>query len=409
MEKAILRTLCLSLLLLSTTAFSQGNFNFNGQVTYHDNYPMTGVIAHLTDSIGNVIDSATTNNGGHYTFHNVAPGNYTITFTTGEDSGGINLTDPFIVIQRLLNLCTFTPIQELASDVDGDGTLTWDDYDLILLGYMNEGDPFPIGPWVFETASVTIPTAAREGFTTRGTSSGDSNGSLVPDPKSASIFLNNPVTSLNVGPSDPIDFKLTGAGNLEIAGMHLVIRIPEGLSVLSVESPISTAKISILRDQVRVTWIDQSQQAFEITDGMPLLVITTKTTGASRDGKSYSLKLSDESHFINANGELISGVSLILPTINLIAKKDIALTVYPNPFMENANLNYLLPGEGHVIISLFDQAGRLVQEIVNGDCQAGNHQAKINGADLIPGIYYYSIIYNGSDQFKSTGTIIKSK
>jgi hypothetical protein len=409
MEKAILRTLCLSLLLLSTTVFSQGSYNFNGQVTYHDNYPMAGVIAHLTDSIGNVIDSATTNNGGHYTFHNVAPGNYTITFTTDQSAGGVNLTDPFIVMQRLLNLCTFTSIQELAGDVDGDGILTRDDYDLILLGYMNQENPFPVGPWVFETASVTIPTAARDEFNTRSGSSGDVNGSLVPDPKISSIFLNNPVINLIAGPSDPIEFKLAGAGNLEIAGMHLVIRIPEGLSVLSVESPISAASISILKDQVRVTWIDNDRQAFEVTDGMPLLVITTKTTGLSRDGKSYSLKLSDESHFINTDGELISGVSLILPTINLIAKKDIALTVYPNPFMEYANLSYLLPGEGHVIISLFDQAGRLVQEIVNGDCSAGNHQVKIDGADLVPGIYHYSIIYTGSEQFLSTGTMIKSK
>lgn len=409
MEKAILRTLCLSFLLLSTTVFSQGSYNFNGQVTYHDDYPMSGVIAHLTDSIGNIVDSATTNNGGQYTFHNVAPGNYTITFTTGEPAGGVNLTDPFIVMQRLLNLCTFTPFQELASDVDGDGTLTEDDYNLILLSYMNQEEPFPIGPWVFEQAAITIPTAGRDEFNTRSGSSGDVNGSLVPDPKSASIFLNNPVISLTAGPSDPIEFKLTGAGNLEIAGMHLVIKIPEGLSVLSVESPISAASISILKDQVRVTWIDNDRQAFEVTDGMPLLVITTKTTGVSRDGKSYSLKLSDESHFINIDGELISGVSLILPTINLIAKKDIALTVYPNPFMEYANLSYLLPGEGHVIISLFDQAGRLVQEIVNGDCSAGNHQVKIDGADLVPGIYHYSIIYTGSEQFLSTGTMIKSK
>ncbi len=79
---------------------------------------------------------------------------------------------------------------------------------------------------------------------------------------------------------------------------------------------------------------------------------------------SYSLKLSDESHFINADGELISGVNLVLPTINMSVKKDMAVTVYPNPFTEYANLNYQLPEDGHVIISLFDQAGRRVQEIV---------------------------------------------
>ena len=409
MEKAALRTLWISLLLFSTVAITQGKNNFTGKLMYHDKWSMAGAIAHLRNSNGNVIDSAVTNNGGVYHFKNVASGDYTITFTTNQPAGGVTLEDPYLVELYLLDLYQFNSIQELASDVDGSGTITWDDYDLILIGYLNEGKPFPVGPWVFETVSVTIPTAAREGFTSRGTSSGDSNGSLVPDPKNSSIFLTNPAITLTANSSDPIKFKLSSAGNLNIAGMHLVIKIPEGLSVLSVVSPISAANISISNDEVRVTWIDKARQALEIAGGKPLLVITTKTTGISRDGNSYSLKLSDESHFINANGQLISGVSLILPTINLISKKDISITAYPNPFMDYVNLSYLLPEEGHVIISLSDQAGRQVQEINYGDCSAGKHEVKINGLGLMPGIYHYSIMYSGNDQLINTGTIIKSK
>ncbi len=60
-----------------------------------------------------------------------------------------------------------------------------------------------------------MPNGAREGFTTRGGSSGDVNGSLVPDPKNSSIFLSNPTLNLTARPSDPIEFKLTSAGNFE--------------------------------------------------------------------------------------------------------------------------------------------------------------------------------------------------
>jgi hypothetical protein len=409
MEKSIVRTLCLSFLLLSITAFSQDGNSFSGQVIYHNNYPMAGVTAHLRDSIGNVIDSVITDNTGNYTFSNVASGNYMVTFTTNQPSGGVSLTDPFIIMQRLLNLCTFNSIQELAADVDGDGTVTWDDYSLILIAYMNEENPFPVGPWVFEQLNVTIPTGAREGFTTRGTSSGDSNGSLVPDPKNSPIYLTNPSLCLAANHSDPIEFKLTSSGNLEIAGMHLVIKIPEGLKVLNVESPVSAANISIFNDQVRVTWIDEARQAFEIMNGMPLLVITTEATAVSRDENNYSLKLSDESHFINTDGELISGVNLVLPTIIISKIKDLAATVYPNPFIEYTNLNFQLPGDGNVIISLFDQSGRQVQKIINGNASAGSNQVKIDGADLIPGMYHYSIMYSGSNQQINNGTIIKSK
>jgi len=408
MEKAILRILCISLLLPSTSVFSQSGHNINGQVRYHDNFPMSGVTAYLHDSNGDIIDSTNTNNGGHYTFHDVARGNYTINFMTGQPAGGVTLTDAYLVMLRLLNIYTFNSIQELAADVDGSGFITWEDYYLIVNGYLNEGEPFPVGPWVFEQLAVTIPHAERDGFTSRGGSSGDVNGSLIPDPKICSIFLDNPVMNLTAGSSDPIEFRLTSATNQDITGMHLVLRIPEGLSVVGIESPISAARISILKDQVRVTWMDLDRQVFEINDGMPLLVIKTKLKRVSRDGDNFSLRLSDESHFINADGELISGVSLILPTINLVAKKDIALSVYPNPFKECANLSYQLQEERHVLISLFDQGGRLVKEIVNGDFPAGNHLVKIDGTELMPGIYYYSI-YTGSDHLINSGTIIKSK
>jgi len=216
MEKALLKTLCLSFLLLSATAFSQEENSFSGMVTYHDSYGMAGVTAHLRDSTGTIIDNVITDNSGNYTFNNVAPGDYTVTFTTDQPAGGVNLIDPFIIQDRISGLITFDNIQELAADVDGNGIVNQDDYNLILIAYMNQENPFPVGPWVFEQRSVTMPEAAREGFTTRGTSSGDSNGSLVPDPKSTSILLTNPIVSLNAGSSDPIEFKLSSGENFNI-------------------------------------------------------------------------------------------------------------------------------------------------------------------------------------------------
>jgi len=408
MEKTTFWTLCLSLLLLSTTSFSQSGNNINGQVTYHDNLGMAGVTAYLYDSNGEVTDTVITNNGGHYTFHNVPAGNYNITFATQQPAGGVTLSDAFLVMLKLFNLCTFTPIQTLAADVDGSGTVTWLDYSLILIGYLNEGDPFPVGPWVFEQLQVTMPAAAREGFTTRGGSSGDVNGSLVPDPKNSSIFLSNPSISLTASSSEPVEFRLSSAGNLNIAGMHLVIDIPEGLSLTGVESRIPGTSISIIKNQVRATWIDESRQGFEIENGMPILVITTKAS-ISSDENNFSLRLSDESHFIDVSGELVSGVTLVLPTININTIKDLAVTVYPNPFTENSNLSYQLPQDGAIIISLFDQAGRRVQEMTNNACSAGKHEVKIDGANLMPGIYHYAIMYSGSEQLINTGTIIKSK
>ena len=330
MEKATLRALCLVFLLTSSSVFSQNGSNFIGQVLYHNTYPLTGVNAYLHTSGGTIIDTAVTDANGSYEFGNVTPGYYTITFSTSQPEGGIELNDAFLVMLKLFNLYQFTPIQTKAADVNGSGTITWIDYTMILIGYLNQGNPFPVGPWVFESITTPIPAESRDVVVTGGgSSSGDVNGSLQPDPKSNSIFMNNPVVNLTTAPSSPIEFNLTAGQNLQIAGMHLAIHTPDNLEVISVESAIPEATIFISEDKVNVTWIDDTRQGLTINAGTSLLVIRTKATDPSRNGMSCSFKLGNESHFINADGALIEGVSLILPTIDLKFEKNLTYSAFP--------------------------------------------------------------------------------
>ncbi len=409
MEKITLKAIGLIFLLMSASAFSQNTEDFSGQVFYHDNYPMSGVNAYLHNSGGNIIDTAVTNIEGVFEFENVSAGNYTVTFSTEQPEGGVELADAFLVMRKLLNQVTFDAIQTLAADVNGSGTITWADYWMILISYLNQGNEFPT-PWVFQSIPVTIPSESRDGFILGGgSSSGDVNGSLQPDPKSNSIFLNNPVVELSAGSSDPIAFNLAGGQNLQIVGMHLSIKVPEGLIVTGVESAISAVKIFTSDNQIKVTWIDKDYQGFEITEGSPLLVIHTRAKELSRDGESYSLKLDEESHFIDLDGNLVQGVSMILPTINLNLLKESTHSVYPNPFTSNTTIEYQVPQDGQVVITLFDQTGRQVMEIENSCISAGTHQVKIDGSYLLPGIYHYSIRYSGNEYFIKTGSMIKSK
>lgn len=409
MEKATFRTLCLVLLLTSTSVFSQGGNGFVGEVLYQNSYPLSGVTAYLHAPGGEIIATDTSDINGQYGFENLPDGNYTVTFETEQDAGGIELSDVYDLLYYFQDDIALTPIQALAANVNGDGDINMDDYNQILNGYLNQGNPFPTGSWVFETLSVTIPIQSRDGLSKSGSSSGDVNGSLVPDPKSNQIFTNNPTINLTSDPRKPIEFDLSGGQSIQIAGMHLVIEVPEGLEVISVNTPVIGASICIKENQIKVTWLDASMKGYDITESDPLVVINAKPTSLSRDGKSFSLRLGDQSHFMNLDGELISGVSLVLPTINLTLRNELTLSAYPNPFMDYATLDYQLPQDGQIMIALYDQSGRMVQEVENGAMTAGNHQAKIDGSLLLPGIYYYSIRFTGSDQYINTGAIIKSK
>jgi hypothetical protein len=409
MEKVTFRALCLIILLSSTSVFSQNGEVFIGQVYYHDNYPLSGVTAQLRAPGGNIIATDVTDTEGYFEFTNITPGNYTVTFTTQQPSGGVELSDAYLVMQKILGQTTLTPIQTLAADVNCSGTITWADYWMIVISYLNQGNPFP-SPWVFESMPVTIPSPSRDGFTLGGgSSSGDVNGSLQPDPKSNSIFLNNPVEDLTAGSADPIPFNLESGQNLLITGMHLEIGIPEDLIVTGVDCVVPAANISLSEDHITVTWLDKESQGFEMSEGSPLLLISTKATKLSRDGGNYSLKLDDDSHFIDSKGDLVHGVSLNLPTISLNLQNEFTQSVYPNPFISHTTFEYQVPQEGQVIILLFDQTGREVMEVENNYVSAGTHQVKFDGSALLPGIYYYQVRYSGNEQGISTGTMIKSK
>jgi hypothetical protein len=70
---------------------------------------------------------------------------------------------------------------------------------------------------------------------------------------------------------------------------------------------------------------------------------------------------------------------------------------YPNPFNPTAVINYQLPEDGHVTLTVYDVLGREVKTLVDQDETAGYHQATLDGAQLASGIYFYRINITSSD------------
>jgi hypothetical protein len=409
MEKAIFRTLCTGFLLLTTFAFSQTGFNYSGVVTLPNDSPMSGVVVYLYSENGELVATDTSLAGGAFEFTEIAAGNYTVTFFTEAEAGGVALDDANLILEYLNEECEFTEIQALAADVSGNGVINMGDYQQIVNHYLNQGIPFPVGPWVYAVYGITIPSESRDGTMKLGSSSGDVNGSLQPDPKRNPIYLENTMISLTREANNPITFTLSPENNLEFTGMHLVFRVPENLRIISAESHLKDIIYFMHEGLLKVTCMDSTRQVFEIEHGMPVVTIKAEEINISDVAESYHLVLCDESHFIDIDGNLFSGLSLSLPTINLTSQKQFSHSAFPNPFLQTLTLEYQLPEEGMVNIALFDQYGRLISEIEDGFRTTGNHQVKYDGASLAPGIYHYSIKYSGQNQQIDNGTVIKSK
>jgi len=70
----------------------------------------------------------------------------------------------------------------------------------------------------------------------------------------------------------------------------------------------------------------------------------------------------------------------------------IAFTVFPNPAKDKITIQYTLPGESDVNISVFNTAGQQVSISVEFPSQAaGIHNTELNLSNLQTGIYYCRI------------------
>ena len=64
---------------------------------------------------------------------------------------------------------------------------------------------------------------------------------------------------------------------------------------------------------------------------------------------------------------------------------------YPNPFSGSTNVDYRIPNEEHVTLSIYNSLGEEVATLVNGESSAGVHSVQLSGSGLQNGIYFYRL------------------
>jgi len=105
---------------------------------------------------------------------------------------------------------------------------------------------------------------------------------------------------------------------------------------------------------------------------------------------SYRIKQVD----FNGNFEyfsLNSGVEISTP------KKFNLSQNYPNPFNPTTKIDYEIPADSKVQITIYDISGKEVMQVVNEQQKAGFYTAQFNGAKLSSGTYFYKLSLNGAN------------
>lgn len=68
---------------------------------------------------------------------------------------------------------------------------------------------------------------------------------------------------------------------------------------------------------------------------------------------------------------------------------------YPNPFNPETKINFSLSKNEFVTLKVYDDAGKIVRELVSTELNVGNHTYKFNAENLPSGIYFYSLSASG--------------
>jgi photosystem II stability/assembly factor-like uncharacterized protein len=85
---------------------------------------------------------------------------------------------------------------------------------------------------------------------------------------------------------------------------------------------------------------------------------------------------------------------------------------YPNPFNPTTNIKFSLPnpskgGANAVKIIIYDVTGKIVETLIDKELKAGSYSADWNASNFASGVYFYSLIINGSIVYTKKMVLIK--
>lgn len=155
---------------------------------------------------------------------------------------------------------------------------------------------------------------------------------------------------------------------------------------------INNAGFDIERKFVNANdWIRVGNVAGSGTTQEPRAYIFTERVNTGK--YSYRLKQID----YNGNFEyfiLSNDIAINIPNKFNLSQN------YPNPFNPTTKLDFDLPKDGDVKMSVYDNSGRLVNTIINQFKTAGYYTVDFNAANLASGIYYCRLEFNSGQIFE---------
>ncbi len=130
-----------------------------------------------------------------------------------------------------------------------------------------------------------------------------------------------------------------------------------------------------------------------------VLTLESGTSMGVTSGANLCFNIINGPGILYGSGTICGGLVEVEPVVtNELPSSFNLLQNYPNPFNPVTTLKYQIPVSAYVSIKLYDQLGREMLALYEGNQQAGYYQLTVDGSNLASGIYYCKI--NSSDYSK---------
>jgi len=386
------------------------------------------VTINLTGSSSGLAISSVT---GQYYFNLTPEGTYSIKPSKNNDvliTNGITTIDLLMVRQHVL--ATFplsSPYKIIAADVDGSGAVGTLDFLLIRTVVLQINSTFPSGrlwtfvksDFVFANPRVPFPyESARaypgimQDFQNQdfiGIKLGDVNNTWDPaTPKMSSVEeVELVIGEAQAAKGQEIRIPVKAKGFNNVTGYQFTVSWnADVISLINAYNKTLNGYYGLERKMegyLTTTWYDEMVRPVSLNDDDTLFEL--KFIAMGENGSSSEIKIGSEltaSEAYNENLDLLE----IQPSNGIVKVSDdwstscsssshLNLRIFPNPFTNETAINFTLPLDGEVGISIYDAKGKKVSEMTKF-YNSGEHQISWTGNStaeyqLPDGCYYVRI------------------
>ncbi|MBX7043997.1 MAG: T9SS type A sorting domain-containing protein [Ignavibacteria bacterium] len=107
--------------------------------------------------------------------------------------------------------------------------------------------------------------------------------------------------------------------------------------------------------------------------------------------------------------DMMGVINVTTSSINMINEVATGFGIsqnYPNPFNPETKIRFSIPDNSNVEVKVYDELGRLVEDLVSGNLVRGSYEIQWNASSAPSGIYYYRI---QAGEFSETKKMILAK